>query len=176
MNYIDIIVLLVFIWAAYKGITKGFIVMAASLLALVLGVWGAIRFADITSAFLQTKLHVQTQYLSLISFALTFIAIFICINLLAFALDKLINAGGLGLANRLAGLLFSLAKASFILSILLVVINTIDRQVPFIPEEHKQKSFFYSPLSKLAPAIFPFLDFDTLRGAGGVKEQEEYTL
>jgi membrane protein required for colicin V production len=150
--------------------------MAASLLALVLGVWGAIRFADITSAFLQTKLNVQTQYLSLISFALTFIAIVICINLLAYALDKLINAGGLGLANRVAGLLFSLAKASFILSILLVVINTIDKQVPFIPEEHKLKSFFYSPLSKLAPAVFPFLDFDTLRGAGGEKGQKEYSL
>lgn len=176
MNYIDIIALGVFAWAAYKGITKGFIVQAASLLALVLGVWGAIRFADITSAFLQTKLHVQTQYLSLISFAVTFIGIVICINLLAYALDKLINAGGLGLANRAAGLLFSLAKTAFILSILLVLINAIDRQISIIPEEHKQKSFFYSPLSKLAPAVFPFLDFDTLQHRNEVKGPEEYTL
>jgi hypothetical protein len=35
--------------------------------------------------------------------------------------------------------------------------------VPFIPEEHKENSLLYQPLSRLAPAIFPFLNFDEIK-------------
>jgi membrane protein required for colicin V production len=176
MNYIDIIILIAFAWAAYRGITKGFIIMAASLLALILGIWGAVRFSDFTSALLVERLNIQTKYLSLISFTLTFIAIVICILLLGRLFDRLANAVALGLVNRIAGLIFSLAKTAFILSILLVVLNAIDKQVPFIPEEHKQGSFFYDPLSKLAPAVFPYLNFETVHEDDQESGLKEYSL
>ena len=64
----------------------------------------------------------------------------------------------------LAGMLFGILKTALIISIVLVIINSIERRIPFIPEEHKENSLLYQPLSKLAPAIFPYLKFEDLKG------------
>ena len=45
MNYIDIILAIPLVWAVYRGFTKGFIIEIASLIAMVLGVYGAIHFS-----------------------------------------------------------------------------------------------------------------------------------
>jgi membrane protein required for colicin V production len=163
VNYFDFIIAIFLLWSAYRGITKGFLIMAASLAALVLGVWGAIRFSHLTAALMISFFSMETKYLALISFALTFVIIVILVHLLSRALDKLVKAVALGLVNRLAGLLFGLLKTAFLISIFLVILNGIDNRVPFIPEEHKENSLLYQPLSRLAPAIFPFLNFEEIR-------------
>ena len=163
INYFDFIITIFLLWSAYRGITKGFLIMAASLAALVLGVWGAIRFSHLTAALMISFFSMETKYLALISFALTFVIIVILVHLLSRALDKLVKAVALGLVNRLAGLLFGLLKTAFLISIFLVILNGIDNRVPFIPEEHKENSLLYQPLSRLAPAIFPFLNFEEIR-------------
>ena len=163
INYFDFIIAIFLLWSAYRGITKGFLIMAASLAALVLGVWGAIRFSHLTAALMISFFSMETKYLALISFALTFVIIVILVHLLSRALDKLVKAVALGLVNRLAGLLFGLLKTAFLISIFLVILNGIDNRVPFIPEEHKENSLLYRPLSRLAPAIFPFLHFEEIR-------------
>jgi membrane protein required for colicin V production len=163
LNYFDIIVAILCLWSAYRGVTKGFLVMAASLAALILGVWGAIRFSHLTAALLIENFGLQTKYLALIAFAITFTVIVILVHLLSRALDRLVKAVALGMVNRLAGLLFGILKTAFLISIFLVILNAIDNRVPFIPKEHKDNSLLYQPLSKLAPAIFPFLNFDNIK-------------
>jgi membrane protein required for colicin V production len=173
MNYFDIIFLVLFIWSAYRGIKKGFIVMAASLAALILGIWGAVRFSYFTFNFLSTHFELKTQYLSLIAFAITFVVIVIIVHLIARLIEKLVEAVALGFLNKIAGLLFGLIKTAFILSVVLVIINTIDEKLPFIPEEHKNNSLLYKPLSKLVPAIFPYLKFENLKK--NILEEEDKT-
>jgi len=164
LNYFDVVISIFLLWSAYRGVTKGFLIMAASLAALVLGVWGAIRFSDLTAAFLVQQFEWGTKYLSLIAFALTFIGIVILVHFLARALSKLVKAVALGFVDRIAGLLFGVLKTAFIISIILVVINSIDKRVPFIPDDHKENSLLFQPLSKLAPAIFPYLNFEDVKG------------
>jgi len=176
MNYFDAIFAIIFLWSIYRGLTRGFVIMAATLAALLLGIWGAVHFSSITSDLLYRYLNLQTQYLSLISFALTFILIVIAVHLLARAIDKLLKAVALGFLNRLAGMLFGIIKTAFIISIILVVINNIDKRVPFIPEEHKAGSLLYQPLSKLAPAIFPFLNFNQIREKIEDIDAKEYEI
>ena len=164
LNYFDVVIAIFLLWSAYRGVTKGFLIMVASLAALLLGVWGAIRFSGMTADFLVEQFDWGTKYLSLISFALTFIGIVVLVHFLARAISKLVKAVALGFVDRIAGLLFGVLKTAFIISIILVVINSIDRRVPFIPEEHKENSLLYQPISKLAPAIFPYLNFDDIKG------------
>ena len=59
LNYFDLVIAILLLWSAYKGFTKGFLIMAASLAALVLGVWGAIRFSDLTAGFLIQNLNLE---------------------------------------------------------------------------------------------------------------------
>ncbi len=173
LNYFDIVIAILLLWSAYRGFSKGFLIMAASLAALILGVWGAIRFSDLTANLLIENFTLSGKYTALIAFALTFIAIVIAVHLLARAMDKLVKAVALGIVNRLAGLLFALLRTAFILSIVLVLLNSIDQRAPFIPEEHKENSLLYKPLLKFAPAIFPYLNFEDIRNRINIPDVPE---
>ena len=50
MNFLDVILVLPLIFAAWWGFTKGLIIEIASVLALTLGIYGAVLLADKTAA------------------------------------------------------------------------------------------------------------------------------
>ena len=156
----DAVFLVILIYAAYRGFSKGVILQAATLLALVLGIIGANRFSEYTSAWLINNTSISGEYMPVISFALTFIIIVIAIHLLARLIERLLEAVAIGFVNRLAGALFSMTKFALIISGILVVLNTIHANKPFLPDDKINKSLMYKPLSKFAPSIFPYLKFD----------------
>jgi membrane protein required for colicin V production len=163
MNYFDIFIAIPLAWAAYKGFSKGFINQAASLVALLAGILGAIKFSGFTAEVLTSEFDIKTQYLSLIAFAITFIGIVVAVHFVARMVDKLLSAAALGFVNRLAGLLFGLIKTAFIISVLLVILNNADKKLNFLPREKIEESYLYQPLSAFAPMIFPYLQFDQIR-------------
>lgn len=161
MNYIDIILAIPLMWAIYRGFTKGFIIEIASLIAMVIGVYGAIHF----SYFISDLLKLHSAYAPLISFAVTFLIIVIVIFLFAKMLEKSINLLALGFANKLAGAIFGMLKIAFIISVLLIFINKLDSKVSIIPEETRKESLLYPPISAFAPLIIPKLNFEEIQKA-----------
>ncbi len=161
MNYFDIVVGLILAFALFKGFKNGLIIELASLIALVLGLLGAIKFSDITAQFLSQ--YIQSDYIGLMAFIATFILIVIGVHLVAKVVDKLVSAIALGPVNRILGALFSLLKYAFILSVLVAVINGFDRDSKLLSKDMKAKSFLYQPISSIAPLVFPYLHFDTVR-------------
>ncbi len=160
MNVLDIIIGVPLIYALYKGFTKGFIYEVATLVALILGVYGAIHFSDFTAEVIQDTFKYESQYMEYISFIVTFIAIVIGVNLIGRVLDKMIEAVALGFVNRLAGLAFGLLKGILILSILIHLINYVNDRFSFISEEKKKKSLLYEPMTHISDTIFDFFDSD----------------
>lgn len=157
---LDIVFVAIFCWAGYKGYTRGFILQAAMLAALILGIYGSIKFSGFTAAFISKQFSITSDYLPIIAFAITFIGIVIGIHFLARVSEKLLKAISLNFINRLLGLLFNTVKYAFIISAILVVINGINRRTHFLPEEKLNESKLYFPLSMLAPLLFPYLHFD----------------
>jgi membrane protein required for colicin V production len=158
----DIIFIILFVWAAYKGYTKGFILQIASLAALIIGIYGAIKFSSLLTTFLLKEYNITQEYLPIISFALIFISIVLLIYLLAKLLEKMADLTALGFINRLFGAIFNMIKYALIISIFLVIINNINRKSEFLPEKQMQSSFFYYPLSVLSPLIYPYLRYNFL--------------
>ncbi len=158
MNYIDIILGLLLIISAIGGLKKGLIIEVATLTALILGVWGAIHFSDITTDLLIKYFDLKTDYLNIISFIVTFIVIVILVHIVGNVVSKLVDTAGLGIINKLGGMVFGLLRAILFLSILLIVIDKIDNDVQFIPENAKKSSSMYEPIKNVAPSIFPFID------------------
>ena len=156
----DVLFFIVFAYAIYIGFTKGLIIQVASLLALILGILGAIKFSGYVSVYLIQKFSMTGEYMPIISFALTFVIIVILVHLTARVTEKLVEAVALGFVNRLLGVLFSLLKYAFIISVVLGLMNGINRRAPFLPEKQLRESHLYKPLSLLAPVIFPYLHFD----------------
>ncbi|HUS87472.1 MAG TPA: CvpA family protein [Bacteroidales bacterium] len=163
MNYIDIIILAVLVWSLFRGFRNGLFIEMASIAALVLGIWGAIRFSGYTADKLIEWFDLRTEYLGLIAFALTFVVIVILIHFLANALDKLMKAVALGFAVRILGMIFAVLKTVLILSIILVILNTIDQKARFLPQEKINESRFYRPVADFAPMLFPIIEGGDLR-------------
>ncbi len=163
MNYIDIIILAFIVWAIYRGFKNGLFVEIASIAALVLGIWGSIRFSWFTQNKLVEYFDMQGEYLGLIAFIITFIVIVILIHFLAKALDKLMKAVALGFAVRILGVLFAVLKTTLIMSIIFIVLNTINQKVKFLSQEKISESKLYKPIADFAPLLFPIIEGDDLR-------------
>ena len=160
MNILDIILGVFLLWGLVKGFKNGLIIEMASLVALILGLYGALRFSYYTSGILTKNFDIQSQYLYIISFAITFIVIVIVVHLLARLLDRLVKAVALGFFNRFLGMLFGIIKVAFILSFLLIPVNALNRTAHFIPEKTILSSVLYGPVSRFAPEIFSVFHFD----------------
>jgi len=163
MNYIDIIILAVVAWALFRGFKNGLFVEIASIAALVLGIWGSIRFSWFTQNKLVEYFDMQGQYLGLVAFIITFIVIVVLIHFLARAMDKLMKAVALGFVVRILGMVFAVLKAALILSIIFVVLNTINQKAKFLPEEKIAESKLYNPIADFAPLLFPIIEGGDLR-------------
>src|SRR5512141_3166103 len=110
MNWLDIVILCILVLLVINGIRKGFILSLATLIALVLGIWAAIRFSWFVSSFLNKTFHPSGSWLTVLSYALTFILVVILVILIAKLLERVVKTVGLGLANRIIGGLFGLLK------------------------------------------------------------------
>jgi membrane protein required for colicin V production len=157
MNYIDIIIIVILGFAMVRGFINGLVKEAASLAALILGIWGAIRFSGLTAGKLYDYFDMTGKYVGIISFIVTFLIIVIIIHFIGMLVDKLMEAVSLGFINRLLGIAFGLFKSVLIMSVVFVVINAIDARRPFLPKGKIEQSMLYNPISDIAPAIFPII-------------------
>ena len=156
-NWIDVIIIILLVWAVIKGFRKGFIIELASLVALILGIFGAIKFADFTAGFLTVNVDLPEDYTPLIAFALTFILIVIGVHFLARLIQTLVKMVALNFINRIAGAIFSGLKSALILAFVLFFIESIDQNTQIIPKETKKNSFFYYPMSGFAFDFLPII-------------------
>jgi len=157
MNWIDLIIVVFLFFAIFRGFINGMVNEVASLAALILGIWGAIKFSSFTAEKLYDYFDMTGQYVGIIAFLVTFGIIVIIIHFIGIIADKLITAVSLGFLNRILGIVFGLFKTVMIMSVFFVILNAIDARRPFLPRDKIEESRFYNPISDIAPAIFPII-------------------
>lgn len=163
MSFIDIILVALFIIAGFHGYKKGFVSQFASLAGLLLGIWGALKFSDFTADQLVKYFQLTTEYLHLIAFGVTFLIIVFIVHLIGKAVEGVFELAFLGFANSILGVIFGVLKMAFILSVFLIIIEKADTKVNILPNDIAEKSIFYRPIARLAPSIFPELNFDEIK-------------
>lgn len=158
MNILDIIILLPVVWFGYKGFSKGFFLEAASLVALLLGVWAAIHFSFWVSQLLAGWFGSDWKYLPLTSFLVVFLLVVIVVHLIAKGLTNASKKAALGLVNKLAGMVLGAAKVLLIFGVLIVIINRYDPNGYYINNEVKQGSLIYVPLNDAVMKVYPSVE------------------
>lgn len=151
-NYIDVAVLCLLLYGMGRGASRGFFVEVSSLLALILGVFGALQFSSFTADVLSK--YFQWEYLSLLAFALTFIGIVIGVAWIGKILTKLAKVVLLGFLNKLLGALFGACKWMVISGVFVWILSGIHEFYPFLPENLSEKSLFFEPLKELGNYLF----------------------
>lgn len=157
MNWLDAIIVVILILSLVTGFINGLVKEVASLAALILGIWGAIRFSTFTSEKLYDYFDMTGRYVGVIAFLITFGIIVIFIHFIGILADRVVSAASLGFINRILGIVFGLIKSMLIMSVFFVVLNAIDARRPFLPKKTIEESKFYNPISDIAPAIFPII-------------------
>jgi membrane protein required for colicin V production len=157
MNWIDFVIIILLVFGLARGFINGFIKELASLLALILGIWGAIKFSAFTAEKLYDYFDMAGQYVGIISFLITFIIIVVVIHFIGMIVDKFVEKISLGVLNSLLGLVFGVFKTALILSVIFTVLNAIDAKHHFLPKKRIEDSRLYNPIADIAPAIFPII-------------------
>lgn len=155
MSVLDIVLLALLLFGLIRGFSKGLFVEVASLAALIAGVYGAIHFSDYAATFVEDNVEWDEKYVNIVSFAITFIVIVLVIAIAGKALTRLADFAALGIINKVLGGIFGALKIGLILSIILIVFDTMNKTLPFASEEQLEDSVLYEPVKSLAPMIFP---------------------
>mgnify|MGYP000335324492 CR=1 FL=1 len=158
MNYIDIIVGVILLFLGVRGFAKGLIVELASIAALFLGVWMAVKFSFTVEGYLASQTEIDPDYLPAAAFALVFIGVVIGVHFLARIVQRILKLAALGFVNRVAGAVFGVLKGAVILSFIFVFINSFGGgKFHLISPELRNNSLTYPYLSKLGPSVMPFI-------------------
>lgn len=162
MNFIDIVILVPIIYAAWKGFKHGLIIEIFTLLALFVGIYASIHFSDLTSNFLRENVGMSSKYVPVIAFTLTFLGIGAMVYFLGKTIEKIIKVTQLTPINKLAGVFFSVLKYIYILSTLLILLESYDEKIGFFPPNMKEESLLYHPIMQVSKTSIPGMKESTI--------------
>jgi membrane protein required for colicin V production len=155
MNYIDILLLIPIIYAAWKGFKHGLIIEIFTLLALFVGIYVGIHFSDFTAKYLRETLDKSSKYLPIIAFTLTFLGVGAMVYFLGKTIEKIIKITQLTPLNKFAGVFFSVVKYLYLLSTVLVILESYDQRIGFFPVKTKNESLLYKPVLQVSKVTIP---------------------
>ena len=143
-----IIILLFFI----RGFSRGLIVAAFSVIAILLGLLVALRLSQSLATWMLEKGYTTSGWAPVLSYVVLFVGVVLLVRLLAKMVQRLAEGMMLGIVNKLAGgLLYAFLGAVLYSSVL-----WIGARANMISPEMIAASKTYSWLSGLAPWFFSF--------------------
>jgi len=154
---LDVIIAGGLVFAAIRGFMKGLIVEVISLVAVLIGIVVAIKFSPTISQFLETRVDWSAQVTRVVAYAITFGIALLIVFLAGKFFTKLAEAVALGLLNKILGALFGLLKYGMIISVLLILFNSIHEKVNLVDDKTIQESLFFEHIKNMAPTVFPLL-------------------
>lgn len=180
MNFVDIIIIVPLIYAAWVGFKKGLVIEVFTLLALLVGIYAGIHFSDWTSGLIKENIDIEGKYLPVVAFTLTFLAVGAIVFFAGKMIERMLKVVNLSPLNKAFGLLFGLIKMIYTLSILIILLETYDERGDFIPENIKSDSLFYEPVKVIASATIPAIEESTIWMKNnvnpGIFDQNDITL
>ncbi len=133
-----------------RGYTRGLIVAAFSVVAILLGMLCALKLSQSFATWLLAKGYTTVGWAPVLSYCILFIGVVLVVRLIAKLLQKAVEGMMLGIVNKLAGgLLYAFVGAVLYSSIL-----WIGARMNLITPEQIAGSKTYSWLSCLAPWFF----------------------
>ncbi len=150
---IDIIFLILVLFAVWKGYSRGLIIAIFSFLAILIGLAAAMKFSIVVSQWLQESTNIAVQWLPVISFILVLVFVIILVRWLASLLQKSMELVMLGWFNRFGGMIFYTFLYLMIYSIVLFYATEMN----IIKTETKQESTTYPIIEPLGPKALDLL-------------------
>ena len=146
MSSFDIGLLVIGAFGFYKGFKNGILIELTTLLALILGFYGAQHLSSFTARILNEQFHWNPENLYLTAMGLTFVSIVVGVYLLGKALTKVASMILLGGINKILGGVFGVIKMGVIMSVLIIYGQQYFNFLESLPESVFENSVAKKPL------------------------------
>lgn len=164
MGFFDIITILLLTWGLYKGVSNGLLKELASIVGIILGIWGAIELSGLIAKILNEYTNWPENYLKTASFGVVLVLIIVLVNYggnkITVALDK---TAFLKTFNKVSGGLFGVIKYCIIIGSVVFFFDTATNVVNLIPKEEKKQSHSYQILRSVGAVVFSEILKDELK-------------
>ena len=151
--FIDIIGLVLLVWATFKGLRNGFVVAVFSFLAFIIGLAAALKLSTLAADYLGSNTNIGERWLPFIAFAAVFLIVVLLVRIGAKAIEGALRLAMLGWLNRLGGIIFYLLIYFFIYSVLLFYAQSLN----LIKPETTAASVTYPFIQPIGPKIMDML-------------------
>ncbi len=177
MNTIDIVLGILLIIAFFLGLRKGLIMGLASLIGVVIAVYGALYFSGFAKGYLMDWFDWNEGTTTFAAFVVTFLLIMLVFSLLGRILTKVADLAMLGIINKLFGGIFNMLKYAFLISVVFMFVNASENY-RILSEEQRNNSLLYAPIASLAPMILPKIlkEVETINDEEQMEEAQETSL
>ena len=157
MNTLDIVILLLFIPGIIRGLSKGFLEQAISLVGVVLSVYLAYHFSDFACDIIKNYITVSETVLNVIGFAAILVVVLLLVMLLSKLVTKVAEMASLGWLNKVLGLVFALFTTALVIAILIILFDTVNVKFELVKSTILQDSVLYGHLKDFGYFVFPYL-------------------
>ena len=158
MNAFDIAVVVIISFCLVRGLFRGIVREAASIVGVLTGFYGAAVYYPRVALFLERVMENGT-FRNIAAFFILFCVIMIVVNLLAVVIRYLLNIVFLGWLDRLLGMVFGVCKGILISAVILIGLTT------FLPGQPDiiTTSRLASPVAEISEVIATVASKDTRR-------------
>jgi len=155
--YLDLIIIVFLAWGMIRGFKRGLIIELCTLMALVLGVFGAYYFGSEMADYLIREFNTDRRVSLVLAFAILFVGIVIAVYFFGETLEQVVKLVALGLINKLAGLIFGAAKFAILLSGIVFLMEGFPFTQDLVSRKWKNESYLYEPIEEISYLIYPKL-------------------
>jgi membrane protein required for colicin V production len=146
---IDILVLIMLVFAVIKGLRRGLIIAVFSILAFIAGIAAAMKLSVVVAGYLKDSVNVSAKWLPVLSFILVFVAVVLLVRLAAKLLEKSVEMVMMGWVNKIGGVILYIVLYMFMLSVLLF----FAQQVKLFSDSTLQQSVTWPWIQPLGPWV-----------------------
>jgi len=148
---IDIFIVIVLLWAAWRGWQAGFLKEVVSTVGFLVGLFVAATCYSTFGEYLAVDGSETNMVTSIVAFLLLWIAVPIVLGLVANILTKALKGMHLGLPNSLLGALVGALKYFILLSCVFNAMNALH----IMNGERTARSYLYKPVTGALQLLFP---------------------
>ena len=142
MPFIDFVILLLVIWALYKGWRQGFLKEIISMVGFVVGLFVAAGLYSSFGEHLYPHIGASPTVANILAFLVLWIVVPIVLGLVANLLTKALKGMKIGLPNSILGAAVSLIKYLILMSCVFNVMSFLG----IVSQAKAEESFLYEPV------------------------------
>ncbi len=142
MPFIDFVILLLFIWATYKGWRQGFLKEIFSMAGFVVGLFVAAGLYSSFGGFLSPRIGASPTVANILAFLVLWIVVPILLGLAANLLTKALKGMKIGLPNSILGAVVSVVKYLILMSCVFNVMSFLG----IVGKDKAEESYLYEPV------------------------------